>query len=120
MHYFTFHMDTIKGRDKWFVSSASISGTFQTMPDWYISTKSCSKKSVLRSSSSSVDEIVYVDRGVTKEDISDLLMIVMPAWAGTRHLLENNASSKSDVAVEDTGAEDAAPAADVEDDDNNA
>lgn len=87
MHYFTFAMNAAK---EWEVKTASLSGEFETMPDWYINTIQTSKRSFLKSSDSSRQEIVYVERGLTQGDIQDMMMIVIPqgpGWLEARQVL---------------------------------
>jgi len=74
---------------KWHVRSASLEGTFKVMPDWYIKTSTSQKSSFLSSSSSSTQEIVYVERGVTATDVENLMLTVMPDWGNVRQLMLN-------------------------------
>jgi hypothetical protein len=60
----------------------SIKGTFKTMPDWYIETTHKSKSGFLSSSTSTSQRIVYVPRGVTQQDMVDLLSVVIPNYSG--------------------------------------
>ena len=74
----TFLAMTFRARDdgKYNVFRASLQGKFKLSKDYFVI--SHSKSSFF--SSKSYDELVYVDRGITKDDISDILSIVfMPS-----------------------------------------
>jgi hypothetical protein len=60
----------------------SVKGTFKTMPDWYLETTHSSKSRFLSSSTSTTQRIVYVPRGVTQQDMMDLLCVVIPNYSG--------------------------------------
>ena len=84
MSYFGFRK-TEKG--EWELSTVRLAGTFKVMPDWYIKTTSVNKKSFLKSKSSTTQEIVYVDRGVTQGDMQQLLLTVLPDFTGVNKFI---------------------------------
>lgn len=56
------------------------------MPDWYIKSTSSSKKGFFKSSSTSTQEIVYVDRGVTDKDVAQLFLVAIPDMSAVQKL----------------------------------
>eukprot|EP01125_Pyxidicula_operculata_P019128 TRINITY_DN690_c0_g1_i1.p1 TRINITY_DN690_c0_g1~~TRINITY_DN690_c0_g1_i1.p1 ORF type:complete len:168 (-),score=37.43 TRINITY_DN690_c0_g1_i1:47-550(-) len=72
--FFTF----CEAKKGWHSSYFIASGKFRVAPDWYIKTTTVSKKGFFHSSSSTNQEIVYVNRGVTQEDVAHLFLIAIP------------------------------------------
>lgn len=73
--------------DKFRCSTFRVYGSFTVAPDWYIKTTSKSKKGFFKSSETSTQEIVYVDRGITQKDIGELLLVSIPDFRMAKNLL---------------------------------
>lgn len=76
INYMTFGLSDVPG--KFQCATFRMSACFALMPDWYIEDKQKTRKGFFKSSSKSEQKIVYVERGITEDDLKNLLLICMP------------------------------------------